>query len=149
MLQKLLAPKSVEFFSQEEELLGNKKMLEQQIHEITETLITALQGVLSSDFPTHERLRWAAKCSTKRKEDWAYYLRGIFSIFLPQMYGEEGNAFARLRGEPNKCSGEDHATVVKPHTGPTSPGCLVPPTHVQWMVTRPTNPLFTGRGDLL
>ncbi|KAI9870748.1 MAG: Vegetative incompatibility protein HET-E-1, partial [Watsoniomyces obsoletus] len=43
-LQELLAPKSVRFFSREGDLLGDKMMLEQQIHEITGVPITALRG---------------------------------------------------------------------------------------------------------
>src|SRR5579859_3208065 len=43
-LQELIAPASVEFFSLEGKRLGDKKSLEQQIHEITGIAVQALQG---------------------------------------------------------------------------------------------------------
>jgi hypothetical protein len=58
-LQELLAPESVELFSQEGELLGDEKILEQQIHEITGIPIAALRGAPLSEFCVDERLRWA------------------------------------------------------------------------------------------
>jgi len=60
-LQELIAPKSVEFFSPGGERLGDKKILEQQIHEITGIPITALSGAPLSEFSVDERLRCAAK----------------------------------------------------------------------------------------
>jgi hypothetical protein len=65
-LQELLAPRSIEFFSREEVLLGNKGSLKELIHEITGIPIPAIQGDLSG-FPIDERLRWAAKRDTKKK----------------------------------------------------------------------------------
>jgi hypothetical protein len=103
-LQELLAPESVEFFSQEGELLGDKKMLEHEIHEITGIPITALHGASLSHFSVDERMRWAAKRDTKRKEDKAYCLLGIFDVFMPLIYGEGDNAFIRLKEEIDKCS---------------------------------------------
>jgi hypothetical protein len=43
-LQELLAPGSVEFFSRKGKRLGDKRTLEQQIHEITRIALSALQG---------------------------------------------------------------------------------------------------------
>ena len=43
-LQELIAPASVEFYSVEGKLLGDKKSLERQIHEITGISLQALQG---------------------------------------------------------------------------------------------------------
>jgi Heterokaryon incompatibility protein (HET) len=113
-LQELLAPGSVEFFSREEELLGDKKMLEQEIHEITDIPITALHGTSLSHFPVDERLRWAAKRDTKRKEDKAYCLLGIFDIFMPLIYGEGDNAFIRLKKKINKPCSEKNFPVICP-----------------------------------
>jgi Heterokaryon incompatibility protein (HET) len=103
-LQELIAPASVEFFSQEEERLGNKNTLEQQIHEVTGIPITALRGAPLSQFSVDERMRGAAKRDTKRKEDKAYCLLGIFNVFIPLIYGEGGNAFIRLKEEIDKSS---------------------------------------------
>jgi hypothetical protein len=57
--------------------LGNKKMLEQQIHEVTGIPITALHGAPLSHFSVDERLQWAEKRNTARKEDKAYCLLGV------------------------------------------------------------------------
>jgi hypothetical protein len=111
-LQELIAPVSVQFFSQEEKLLGDKKMLEQHIHEITGIPITALSGSPLSQFSIEERLRWAAKRNTKRKEDRAYCLLGIFDIFIPLIYGEGDHAFIRLKEETHKRSGKMNTAVT-------------------------------------
>jgi hypothetical protein len=42
---------------------------------------------------------WAAKRETKREEDAAYCLLGIFGVFMPAIYGEGNNAFKRLQKE--------------------------------------------------
>ncbi|KIM95286.1 hypothetical protein OIDMADRAFT_183875 [Oidiodendron maius Zn] len=104
-LQELLAPSLVEFFSQEGKWLGNKKTLEQQIHEITGIPFKVLQGSPLSDSSVPERLAWIEKRKTGRKEDKAYSLLGIFDIQMPLIYGEgEKNAFRRLREEISKAS---------------------------------------------
>ena len=101
-LQELIAPASVEFFSREGERLGDKKSLEKQIHEITEIPVQVLRGSSLSDFSVKERMTWAEKRKTKRKEDKAYSLLGIFSIYMPLIYGEGENAIIRLRRKISK-----------------------------------------------
>ena len=96
-LQELIAPASVEFFSLEGKRLGDKKSLEQQVHEITGIAIQALQGYPLSNFSITERMSWATKRKTTRKEDEAYSLLGIFGIYMPFIYGEGENAFIRLK----------------------------------------------------
>jgi len=102
-LQELIAPQSVEFFSFEGELLGDKRNLEQQLHEITGIPVSALQGTPPSEFGVQERFSWAANRQTKKEEDKAYSLLGIFGVFLPLIYGEgQEHAFQRLRDEVDK-----------------------------------------------
>jgi hypothetical protein len=108
-LQELIAPKSVEFFSQEGEWLGNKITLEQQIHEITEIPTAALRGAPLSDFSVEERLQWAEKRETKRKEDKAYCLLGIFDVSMSLRYGEGDNAFDRLKRKVHTASGRKYS----------------------------------------
>jgi Heterokaryon incompatibility protein (HET) len=103
-LQELLAPKSVEFFSQEGEILGTKDTLEWQIREITGIPLAALRGVPLFDFSVDERMRWAEKRKTKRKEDKAYCLLGIFNVYMSPIYGEGENAFIRLQDEIDRSS---------------------------------------------
>jgi len=101
-LQELIAPASVEFFSLEGRRLGDKKSLERQVHEITGIAIQALRGEPLSNFSVNERMSWATKRKTKRKEDEAYCLLGIFDIHMPLIYGEGKKAFSRLSEEIDK-----------------------------------------------
>jgi hypothetical protein len=99
-LQELLAPRSVKFFSGEGKLLGSKDSLGQQVREITGIPIDALQGKSLSSFSVPARLSWAKKRETRRQEDKAYSLMGIFGIHMSPIYGEgEAEAFERLHCE--------------------------------------------------
>jgi Ankyrin repeats (3 copies)/NACHT domain/Heterokaryon incompatibility protein (HET) len=95
-LQELLAPISVEFFSKEGCRLGNKESLKQPIHEITGIPLQALSGTPLSEFDVEERMRWIVGRQTKRVEDRAYCLLGMFGVFMPVIYGEGEHAFYRL-----------------------------------------------------
>ncbi|KAI1458975.1 vegetative incompatibility protein HET-E-1 [Annulohypoxylon moriforme] len=106
-LQELLAPPSVEFFSSEGIRLGDKKSLQSVVHEITGIPYEALRGDSVTNFTVDQRLSWAANRQTKRKEDRAYCLLGIFNIFMPLLYGEGDYAFERLRQEIDKKNAEN------------------------------------------
>lgn len=102
-LQELLAPLFVEFFSKECHRLGDKKSLQQQISDITAIPITVLQGALLSSYNIEERMYWSNNRQTKREEDRAYSLLGIFGVNMPLIYGEGmKSAFTRLREEIDK-----------------------------------------------
>lgn len=110
-LQELLAPTSVEFFSAEGVRLGDKQSLEECLHEITGVPRQALQGGDMASFTVAERFSWTEDRTTKRKEDKAYCLLGIFQVFMPVLYGEgEDSAIARLREEIDKRHAE-HAKL--------------------------------------
>jgi Heterokaryon incompatibility protein (HET) len=112
-LQELLAPSSVEFFSREGKRLGDKRTLEREVHEITGIAISALQGAPLTQFEVDERLLWAENRQTKREEDKAYSLLGIFGVYMPLLYGEGGdNAFARLQNKIDKPSKGERKTWV-------------------------------------
>jgi hypothetical protein len=98
-LQELIAPETVEFYSAEGEYLGDRKSLVQEIQTITGVSSEALQGSPLSHFSVEERKSWAANRETKREEDAAYCLLGIFGVFMPAIYGEGNNAFKRLEKE--------------------------------------------------
>jgi tetratricopeptide (TPR) repeat protein len=100
-LQELIAPATVEFFSAEGNLLGDKVSMMDQICNITRIPAAALQGDLDLDtFTVDERLSWAENRGTKRSEDAAYSLLGLFGVHIPLIYGEgRVNAFLRLRRE--------------------------------------------------
>lgn len=97
-LQELLAPPIVHFFAEDGSFLGDKQALQRQIYVATGIPANALSGAPLSDFPITQRLAWASRRETKRPEDLAYCLLGIFGVFLSMMYGEgEVNAFRRLQ----------------------------------------------------
>jgi hypothetical protein len=112
-LQELLAPRSVEFFSQEGNRLGDKRSLERQVHEITGIAVLALQGTPLSQFGVDERFSWAENRRTLRREDEAYSLLGIFDVYMSLIYGEgRDNAFKRLREEVDKPLKGKHTSPV-------------------------------------
>ncbi|KAL9612605.1 MAG: hypothetical protein Q9167_002811 [Letrouitia subvulpina] len=99
-LQELIAPESVHFYSREGCYLGSKKQLEQYIHNVTGIPIKALRKDSLKAFSVEERLSWAKHRETKRQEDIAYSLLGIFDIYMPLLYGEgRERALMRLRKE--------------------------------------------------
>jgi hypothetical protein len=104
-LQELIAPAIVEFFSVEGKLLGDKKLLEQNIQEVTGIAVQALRGSPLISFTVSERMSWAMDRETTRKEDKAYSLLGIFNVYMPLIYGEgRENAFKRLLEHIDKSS---------------------------------------------
>ena len=107
-LQELIAPTSVEFFSENWELLGDRKSLERHICEITRIPSKALRGSPLAEFSATERMSWAETRQTTREEDMAYSLLGIFDVYMPLIYGEgREHAFKRLRKEiRNSLTGE-------------------------------------------
>ncbi|KAH9908275.1 kinesin light chain 1 [Xylariomycetidae sp. FL2044] len=136
-LQELLAPLSVEFFSSCGERLGDKSSLAQQIQDITRIPVDALRGRSLSDFSIDQRMSWVEHRATKREEDRAYSILGIFQVYMPLIYGEESDgAFTRLREE-----------IAKRQT--LSLG-VVPSTHTAlWTVQFGRNKNFVGHEALL
>ncbi|KAK5077425.1 hypothetical protein LTR70_010265 [Exophiala xenobiotica] len=99
-LQELIAPESVEFFSSEGRRLGDKRSLEQLVHEITSIPVKALQGCPLENFSVPERMAWAKPRKTTEPEDSAYCLLGILGVHIPTSYGEgEEKALRRLHDE--------------------------------------------------
>jgi ankyrin repeat protein len=102
-LQELIAPTYVEFYSFEGKQIGDKNSMMQDIYNITGIPIEALQGNPLTQFSIDERKSWAANRHTKREEDAAYSLLGIFDIHMPLLYGEgQIKAFARLERKIKK-----------------------------------------------
>jgi len=102
-LQELIAPRSVEFFSSTRIRLGDKRSLEKELHEITGVPESILQGGPLSDYKVEKRLSWMDCRRTKREEDQAYALLGLFKVHMPLIYGEgKKNALRRLNEEITK-----------------------------------------------
>ena len=99
-LQELLAPSNVIFLASDWTEYGEKKMLSSSISAIT----SIDREVLLGHTPLHavsvaKRMSWASKRQTKRDEDIAYCLLGVFGINMPMLYGEGSRAFIRLQEE--------------------------------------------------
>ena len=73
----------VQFFSVEGQLLGTKQTLEEPIRHITRLPVAALRGTLPSTFTVDERFRWTEGRETKKVEDQAYCLLGLFGVSMP------------------------------------------------------------------
>jgi hypothetical protein len=142
-LQELVAPVSVEFFSVEGQRLGNKYSLLQELHGITAISVEALQGSPLDGFSVDERMSWVGQRKTKREEDMAYSLLGLFDVHMPLIYGEgRKKALARLQKEINEPSGEERNEAAQNRSqathschgpvfhGPISGRYVVPGTHV-------------------
>jgi hypothetical protein len=97
-LQELLSPKEVDFFTSNGLKFGTRSTLAQDIHDITGINTQALLGTPLSQFSVAERFSWAKGRRTKREEDRAYSLLGIFDVSMSPIYGEgRQKAFVRLQ----------------------------------------------------
>jgi len=81
-LQELLAPQCVEFFSKDGQKLGDRPTLGPILQEITGIAISALRGTSLTQFSVSERMAWSQGRDTKREEDKAYSLLGIFNVAI-------------------------------------------------------------------
>ncbi|KAH9905203.1 hypothetical protein F4778DRAFT_769902 [Xylariomycetidae sp. FL2044] len=96
-LQELVAPSSVEFFGFDGQRLGDKRSLEPLLREITGIPVGALRGKPLLSFGIKERMSWSNNRETKRPEDKAYSLLGLFDVSMTCIYGEgEEKAIERL-----------------------------------------------------
>lgn len=66
---------------------------------------------LLSQWSIAQRISWAARRQTTRKEDQAYCLLGLFGVNMPLLYGEGDRAFIRLQEEIIKLS-DDHSILA-------------------------------------
>ena len=99
-LQELIAPSNVIFFDDKWKKLGDKTELQQTISDCTGIPVSILSGADDLDtFSVAQRMSWAAKRKTKKIEDRAYCLMGIFGVNMPLIYGERENSFIRLQEE--------------------------------------------------
>jgi hypothetical protein len=135
-LQELLAPASVQFFTRDRKLLGDKTSLAQQIAEITGIPSKVLRDGHFRDFDIEERISWSGKRSTKRVEDKAYSLLGIVGVQMSLLYGEGYEAaLDRLIRKARKAK------------LPTKPEAQA--GNVHWVVAKAETELFTGRAQLI
>lgn len=160
-LQELIAPQSVEFFSQDKSRLGDKCSLKQLVHEITAIPQTALQGTSLHRFSVNERLKWKGGRQTKLDEDGAYSMSGLFYVTLAPVYGEGAEeAFKRLHDEirnMRECiqairstDPRDDKTRIEHTKGGLvrdSYSWILSNAHFQQWQTDPLTPLLWVKGD--
>ncbi|RDW57490.1 hypothetical protein BP6252_13750 [Coleophoma cylindrospora] len=97
---KLIAPYTVSFFDSDWQFYGEKKGLSSRIERATGIPKSILDGSQHvRDCSIACRMSWAANRQTRRVEDLAYCLLGIFEIHMPLLYGEGETAFIRLQEE--------------------------------------------------
>ncbi|ETN41698.1 uncharacterized protein HMPREF1541_03634 [Cyphellophora europaea CBS 101466] len=98
-LQELIAPRWMEFFGRDWHYIGTKRELKEHISNITRIPWRVLLGDPPDTCSIAQRMSWAAGRTTKRPEDRAYSLLGIFDVNLPMLYGmsDAQNAFVTLQ----------------------------------------------------
>lgn len=107
-LQELIAPHNLRFYNKGWTFVGNKGDLCDLVEEITGIPTNFLLGMAELHHASvAQRMSWAAKRITKRQEDMAYCLLGIFGIYMPMIYGEGDKAFRRLQEHIMKDVGDD------------------------------------------
>lgn len=104
-LQELLAPPRLRFYDKNWNLLGSRNDLCNTIAGITRIEPEVLQDAQQMwACSIAKRMSWAAGRKTRRPEDKAYSLLGIFGVNMPMIYGEGDRAFIRLQEEIIKIS---------------------------------------------
>ena len=104
-LQELLAPDNVVFYDRNWQEFGSKSSLIDQI-----SLVTGIQQDHIHDIngaSVAQKMSWASKRQTRRVEDMAYSLMGIFDVNMPLLYGEGKKAFMRLQHEIVRISNDE------------------------------------------
>jgi hypothetical protein len=117
-LQELIAPKTLYFYDDSWNELGEKSQLEKKITKITEIDSDVLRDYKSL-YTTSiaRRMSWTSERETTRVEDLAYCLLGMFNINMPLLYGEGKKAFIRLQEEIMR-SNYDHSLFAWNHRFP-------------------------------
>ncbi|THV00638.1 HET-domain-containing protein [Dendrothele bispora CBS 962.96] len=88
-LQELLAPKTVLFFDEYWQYIGDKHNLRGLIHHKTTIPQSVLSGEQSiQDINVLDRMSWATKRETTKLQDQAYCLQGLLGISIKPNYDE-------------------------------------------------------------
>jgi hypothetical protein len=100
-LQELIAPAEVIFYDKYWRNLGTREELAGALNDITKIPYGLLEGGEHFfRFSIAQRMSWASRRQTTRKEDTAYCLLGIMNVNMPLLYGEGADrAFMRLQEE--------------------------------------------------
>ncbi|KAI8948231.1 hypothetical protein F4801DRAFT_581651 [Xylaria longipes] len=99
-LQELIAPEILRFYDGNWRAIGHKRdpQVVAALVQITHIPRVFLLGIVpTNEASVAQRMSWAANRVTKRTEDLAYSLLGIFGITMPMVYGEGDKSFLRLQ----------------------------------------------------
>lgn len=111
-LQEFLAPRRLAFFDSEWNFISFKADLVDLLGSVTGISSGYIDGTEDiRNASVAQRMSWASKRQTTRKEDIAYSLIGIFDVNMPLLYGEGDKAFLRLHEEIVRQS-EDHSYLA-------------------------------------
>jgi hypothetical protein len=112
-LQELLAPTKLVLYDADWQLVGTRNEFVGKISEITKIDTSYLSSGASriAGASISEKMSWASMRQTKRIEDTAYSLLGMFNINMPLLYGEGAKAFRRLQEEIIKQSADQSIFV--------------------------------------
>ncbi|KAI0643839.1 heterokaryon incompatibility protein-domain-containing protein, partial [Trametes meyenii] len=97
-LQELVAPRRVVFVAADWSVLGEKHDLADLLEEITgisADVLTFRRPVVATSVAC--RFSWASRRKTRRIEDEAYCLMGLFNIHIPIVYGQGHEVFVQLQ----------------------------------------------------
>ncbi|KAH8595322.1 hypothetical protein B0O99DRAFT_672145 [Bisporella sp. PMI_857] len=151
-LQELIAPERVIFLNKKWHEIGTKSRLHPILSQITRIPGNFLLGEDLNHASIAQRMSWASRRRTTRKEDLAYSLMGIFGIYMPMLYGEGERAFIRLQEEIMKIS-DDHSIFawksIENDSGRVAILATSPAAFAESSSIIPTNPAFAMRSPAI
>lgn len=99
-LQELLAPVTLIFYSRGWSEIAPRSTMADLICETTRIDTVYLHGdEMFKNASIAQKMSWVSRRETKRIEDMAYCMLGIFDVNLPLLYGEGRKSFIRLQEE--------------------------------------------------
>jgi hypothetical protein len=150
-LQELLAPKQLRFYNSEWECLGSKADLWSAVERITSIPYLVLLGFTElHSASVAQRMSWAVRRETKRPEDIAYCLLGLFGVSMSMIYGEGSDqAFFRLQEQIMRTTRDDSILawglgIPKEEAPANSPGQAGDVTAGRILATTPTDFAHSG-----
>ncbi|KAK4128751.1 HET-domain-containing protein, partial [Parathielavia appendiculata] len=147
-LQELLAPLNLRFYDREWKCMGTKGELCDVVERVTGIPTSFLLGITELHHASvAQRMSWAANRVTKRQEDIAYCLLGIFGVSMPMIYGEGEKAFRRLQEQIMKELEDD--SILAWHLESESPGHDSIPDVVFGTVLAPAPSYFANSGQVV
>ncbi|KAH7309765.1 hypothetical protein B0I35DRAFT_440585 [Stachybotrys elegans] len=153
-LQELLAPKNMQIYDADWEMMGTKTELAGPLAEITSIKAEYLTGV--EDFRRAciaAKMSWMAGRHTTREEDMAYSMLGLFNVTMNLQYGEGNGAFLRLQELLIAKNDESLFVWKMPPEGPgdafrVQSVCPFDLGPEEWGMLAPSAKCFAGRGKV-